>query len=165
MRYCPADTPMNTRFKSWLLTPVLSAMLLGASRPTEPDLTPEGEFAVVVNAANDTHFSDEVAARRAVRRLFLRTSNDWGNHEEAKPFAPRDGDAAYAAYLTAVLDMSKAELARHWISMKNKRGVAPPKEIGSVKIMIRYVGRYDGGVGIIPVADTQGTDLKVLFTF
>lgn len=128
--------------------------------------TVAAKYAVVTNSANSVNFDGEEAARQEVAKIFLRTLDSWSNKEEAKPYTPKSGDDAHAAYLTSVLQMTEAELARHWISMKNKSGIAPPKEVSSESMMKKYVGRSDGGLGILPIEDAESAeDLKVLMTF
>lgn len=145
---------------------VATTLLIDLVRAEEAQAAPRAaQFAIVINSANEAKFADDEAARQEVRKLFLKTATKWAGGEEAKPFAPEDGSDAQKAFLADVLGMSKAELARHWLSMKNKSGVAPPKEISSSKMTLKYVDRFDGGFGVVTQKEAEASKLRVLFSF
>ena len=120
-------------------------------------------YAVVVNTGNKAKFKDDAAAKKEIKQLFLKNSTAWSTKDEAKPFAVKD--EAQDAFRDKVLGMSKAELERHWISMKNKKGITPPKEVSSTKMLTKYIGKYVGGFGVLPEAEAKSSGLKILFTF
>ncbi len=143
------------------------SVLLGLGQPQDATAssTVDAKYCVVANPAISAKFADEESARQEVRQLFLRNASEWSSKQEAKPFSPSGGEPMHAAFLTGVLQMSEAELARHWITMKNKHGIAPPKEVSSSKMMLKYVGRFEGGFGVVAKEDAEGADLRVLFSF
>ena len=79
------------------------------------------------------------------------------------PFAVKED--AQAAFRDVVLGMSNAELERHWISMKNKKGITPPKEVSSSKLLEKYIDKYTGGFGVMLESEAKATGLRILFTF
>ena len=123
------------------------------------------KYAVVVNLANKVEFKDDDAAKHEVKKLFLKNATEWTGGLEAKPFARDEGDDAQVAFIESVLGMDKAELARHWVSAKNKNGITPPKEVGSDKMLGKYVGKYDGGLGIMELDAAKKADVRVLIEF
>lgn len=127
--------------------------------------TPEAKYAVVVNTENSVEFENEEAARHEVKKLFLKSATEWHGGLEAKPFARDAGDAVQSAFVKEVLEMDKAELARHWVSVKNKNGVTPPKEVGSDKMLGKYIGKYEGGLGFMEVTAANKADVRILFEY
>lgn len=121
-------------------------------------------FAVIVNAQNvlDT---DADSARAQVRKLYLKEATEWSNGVVALPFGREASSAAQTAFLERVLGMSQAALARHWIKLKNLRGVSSPKQVESAALVRRYVVKYPGAFGIVPIEEASGDDIRILFEF
>lgn len=142
-------------------------LLLGALLPAGQARTDEPQrYAVIVHPSNKAKFAKDEEARQVVRKLFLRTSANWTRDLEAKPYYPGEKEAVHRALLDKVLGMSSAELARHWITMKNTRGIAPPKAVEGASKMRKYVSHFEGGLGIVPYEEglESGKDkVRVLF--
>lgn len=121
-------------------------------------------YAVVVNANNPTKETGD-AARKTVKALFLKDLSRWGDGVEAKPY-DRDGKAPeHAAFVREVLGMSAAELARHWLKLKNMNGITPPKEVDNDRVLLKHVARHDGAFGVVKAANATAPGVRVLFEF
>lgn len=159
---------MQITLRTLLLSLIASFLVLGAwgkRSEARASSKPVASYALVVNTANKDSFKTDADARSEVKKLFLKNATQWGSGTKAKPFGRKDGDAAQNAFLTEVLGMDAGELARHWISQKNKKGIAPPKEVSSAKMLSKYVGKYDGGFGVLPLEDAKSSGLRILFEF
>lgn len=123
------------------------------------------EYAVVVNAAND--FSDAGSAKNVIKQLFLKDRGEWPNKakDESKPFARAAGGPETKAFLAEVLGMTEAELAKHWIALKQKTGQTPPREVETDDMLLRFVAKFPGGFGVVKADAAQADGVKVLFTF
>ncbi len=123
------------------------------------------EYAVIVNASNS--FADEASASNVVKQLFLKDREDWPNKnkDQAKPFGRAAGSPETKAFLAKVLGMTDAELAKHWIALKQKTGKTPPREVASDKMLARFVAKFPGGFGVVKADAAQADGVKVLFTF
>ena len=145
-----------------------ASLLLGALvSPVRAHSGDQQRFAIIVHPSNTARFAKDEEARQFVRKLFLRTASSWHGDLEAKPYFPDEKDPAYRALVDRVLGMSAAELARHWITMKNTRGIAPPKVVAGAARMRKYVSHFEGGVGIVPFEEGLGSGkdkVRVLFT-
>lgn len=109
---------------------------------TKPQL-PEVTYVLVVNAKNATTEAAD-ATRSVVKRLFLKDLTQWPDGTEAKPYRRPDGSNEQRAFLAAVLAMNDAELARHWLRIKNQDGTTPPKEVDTDRMALKCVARYPG---------------------
>lgn len=148
------------------LLALLGAVQDPAPAPAKPKPElPKVTYVLVVNASNTAAEAGE-AARSVVKRLFLKDLTQWPDGTEAKPYRRPDGTDAQRAFLAAVLAMSDAELARHWLRIKNQDGSTPPKEVDSDRMALKYVARYAGAFCVVPkeaVKDAEG--VRVLFEF
>lgn len=162
---------------AWMLVPF--AVWLAPQDPPSPPLpapapapaplpTPAAKpvvYVLVVNAGNKVDL-DEAAARQLVRKLFLKDLTQWPDGSEARPYQREGSSAPQEAFVKRVLDMSAAELARHWMRLKNGNGTTPPKEVDTDRMVLKYVARHLGAFGVVPldaVKDVAG--VRVLFRF
>jgi hypothetical protein len=123
-------------------------------------------YAVIVNAENN-YSGDKVAAINVVKRLYLKQQNSWPNGGKAKSLARKNGSPIQKAFIKSVLGMSEAELAGHWISLKQKTGETPPRSVRSEKIIIKLVEKNITGVAFIEegAVEKLSSKAKILFTF
>jgi ABC-type phosphate transport system substrate-binding protein len=142
---------------------ILMTLVLGA-------LGAQGEakkatYALVINSNNKTTETGD-AAKATIKKLFLKEMTQWSGGVEAKPYA-REGTAPeQVAFLKDVLGMSDAELARHWLKMKNMNGTTPPKDVDSDRMILKYVAKTDGAFGVVKLDAAKGAEgVKVLFEF
>lgn len=115
-------------------------------------------YVVVVNSKNAVTETGD-AAKAVIKKLFLKDLTQWPDGTEAKPYRRPDGSDVQVAFLKQILAMTDAELARHWLRIKNQDGTTPPKEVESDRMVLKYVARYEGAFGVVPkdaVKDVEG---------
>lgn len=141
------------------------AFLCGILQGPAPTPPAKVTYVIVVNAKNAaTETAD--AAKAVVKKLFLKDLTQWPDGTEAKPYRRPDGTEAQTAFQKLVLGMSDAELARHWLRIKNQDGTTPPKEVDTDRMVLKYVARYDGAFGIVPKDAVNGVEgVRVLLEF
>ena len=123
-------------------------------------------YAVVINAGNN--FSgDKTTAMNTLKRLYLKTQSSWPGGEKVKLFARKDDSPIQKKFIKSILDMSDAELAAHWIGVKQKTGETPPRAVRSGRIVVKLVEKNVGGVSFIEEKDIKKltSKAKVLFKF
>lgn len=125
----------------------------------------EDKYAVVVNTNNACKLGKS-EAQALIKKLFLKQLTDWPDGTKAKPFGRDHGEAALTAFVKEVVGMNDAELARHWLKLKNQNGTTPPKEVKSDRMLLKYIGKYDGAFGVVSLDEAQKDgSVKVLFSF
>lgn len=134
---------------------VIAAVLGHSQDPTPPKN--KITYVVVVNASNAATETGD-AAKAVVRKLFLKDLTQWPDGTEAKPYRRPDKSGAQGAFQQGVLAMTDAELARHWLRVKNQDGTTPPKEVDSDRMVLKYVARYPGAFGIVPKDAVKGVE-------
>ena len=143
---------------AWLAF-VLAAVL------QEPVGAGKSGYVVVVNAANPCAQTGKDAAATA-RKLFLKEMTQWPGGVEARPYGRAATCPEHAAFVREVLGMTDAELARHWLRMKNMDGTTPPKDVDTDRMVLKYVAKHDGAFGIVRADAVKGVaGVKVLFEF
>ncbi len=148
-----------------------AALALGARSPAPATAAtaavlepPPATYALVVNASNPAQDGRD-AARKIVRTLYLKDLSRWPDGVEAKPYGREPTSAEHAAFLAEVLGMSEAELARHWLRLKNMNGTAPPKAVDTDRLLLKHVSRHDGAFGVVKASAAKGAGVRVLFEF
>jgi ABC-type phosphate transport system substrate-binding protein len=130
----------------------------------EPTLKP-ARYAVIVHVDNKLTESGD-AARAVVKKLFLKDLSQWPDGAEAKAYAREAKSEAQSAFRQQVLDMSEAELARHWLKLKSMNGTTPPKEVDSDRLVLKYVSKNQSAFGIVDIATAKGAEgVRTLFEF
>lgn len=142
---------------------LLSAMLLTVGVLATSTAASAAEYAVVVNAKND-YSAPKEEMKQTVRRIFLKQQSDWPNGTEGAPFA-RGDMPAQGAFNEAILGMSDVAYSDYWIKMKQTEGSVAPRTVGSTSILVRQIGRHDGGFSVVPVSTDLPADVRTLFTF
>ena len=123
------------------------------------------QYALVVNSANKCTETGE-AAKAIIKKLFLKELTQWPDGLEAKPYAREGAAAEQVAFLKLVLGMSEAEVARHWLKMKNMNGTTPPKDVDSERMLLKHVAKTPGAFGIVKLDAAKGAEgVRVLFEF
>lgn len=122
-------------------------------------------YALVVNEKNKCTETGDTA-KATVKKLFLKDLTQWPDGTEAKPYSRESTSAEQAAFLKGVLGMTDAELARHWLKVKNMNGTTPPKDVDSDRMVLKYVAKAEGAFGVVKVDAAKGAEgVKVLFEF
>ena len=122
-------------------------------------------YALVINANSKcTLTGDE--AKALIKKLFLRELTQWPGGVEAKPYAREAAAAEQVAFLKDVLGMTDAELARHWLKVKNTNGTTPPKDVDSERMLLKHIAKSDGAFGVVKIDAAKGAEgVKILFEF
>jgi hypothetical protein len=123
------------------------------------------EYVVVVNS--DTPLVVGEQPEVLARQLYLKDKRDWSEGVASKPFGPKKGSPMYYAFLNNVLEMTEAQLAMHWMALKQKSGETPPREVRSDRILKRLISKYQGSFGVLRKSQVTTSDpkLQVLFSF
>jgi len=125
-----------------------------------------GSYAVIVNASNN-YAGDKTTVINVVKRLYLKQQSSWPSGGKAKVLARKDGTPIQKAFIKSVLGMSDAELASHWISLKQKTGETPSRSVRSGKIVIKLVEKNANAMAFVEKGDLSKMTgkAKVLFEF
>ncbi len=135
-----------------------------AAEVQAPQSQPVEVYALVVNASNPLK-ETEAAAKKIVKALFLKDLTRWPDGTEAKPYDRGPKAAERAVFVQEVLGMNAAELARHWLRVKNMSGVTPPMEVDTDRLLLRHVERHDGAFGVVKQSAAKVPGVRVLFEF
>ena len=140
-----------------------SMLLLGAAPAEQQDKTKT--YAVIVNTKNRcTQTGSTVKA--TVKKLFLKQMTKWPDGTAAKPYGRKAGRPEQSAFVKDVLGMGDAELARHWLKMRNMNGTTPPKGVRSDRMILKYVEKHGGAFGIVKLSEVKNSNsVKVLYSF
>lgn len=124
------------------------------------------QHAVIVNA-NNPYNASESEMREVVKRLFLKQQSTWPNGITAKCYDRSKASAEQVSFNRDLLGMSDAVIARHWLGVKQTTGETPPRNVGPTSILGKFVGKYDGGLGIVESGEIGSlpSNVRVLFTF
>ena len=154
---------MTTRFKS--LTALLATLAVVLSFTGTASSVRAGEFVVLVNEANEIEGGDTGKSEAA--RLFLKRATEWSNGLRAFPFDRPKDSAAHKTFVEEVLDSDESALNDWWARLKQTRGETPPREVGSVRFLIRAITRREGAFGFAPkkAVDPLPDGLRILFEF
>ena len=142
------------------------ALFALAAQPLHPSPVQEPKkYVVVINEKNAASLSGE-KAKATVKKLFLKSLTRWPDGTESKPYARKGSSESQAAFVKAVLGMNDAELARHWLKIKNMNGSTPPKSVSSDRMLLKYVARHKGAFGVVSAdAASKAKGVKVLLEF
>lgn len=142
---------------------LVSTLALTSIAQEDAKKTPQ--WALVVNSANKCTDTGD-AAKATIKKLFLKELTQWPGGLEAKPYAREAASAEQVAFLKLVLGMSEAEIARHWLKMKNMNGTTPPKDVDSERMLLKYVAKTPGAFGVVKIDAAKGAEgVRVLFEF
>lgn len=143
---------------------VLGAFLMFAAPPLGQDKQTD-TYAIIVNTGNKCAQTG-ATVKATIKKLFLKQMTKWPDGTAAKPYGRTQGAAEQSAFIKDVLGMGDAELARHWLKMKNMNGTTPPKGVSSDRMVIKYVEKHSGAFGVVPLAEAKAaTGVKILCTF
>ncbi|MFY9341274.1 MAG: hypothetical protein WAT39_02210 [Planctomycetota bacterium] len=141
----------------------LVALVLAAPLPWQGKA--KHGFVVVVHSSNACS-ADAEAARSIVKKLFLKEMSQWPAGVDARPYAREGTTAEQTIFLKVVLGMTDAEIARHWLKMKNMSGTTPPKCVDNERLVLKYVARHEGAFGVVRADAVKGVaGVRVLFEF
>jgi hypothetical protein len=146
------------------LSPAVALLLLAPAHlhVQEPAKAPQ-TYALIVNSGNPAKDTPEV--RKLVKTLYLKELTRWSDGTEARPYGREAASTEHTAFAAGVLGMTDAELARHWLRLKNMNGTTPPKEIDNERMLIKHVARHDGAFGVVKTQAANAPGVRVLFEF
>lgn len=131
----------------------------------KPPAAPPPRFAVVVHTDNKLTETGD-AAKTLLKKLFLKELTRWPDGGEAKAYARTPDAECQIAFRKVVLEMSEAELARHWLKQKSMNGSTPPKEVEADRLVLKYVAKNANAFGIVTLESAKpATGIKVVFEF
>jgi ABC-type phosphate transport system substrate-binding protein len=137
-------------------------LAIGVSPPQDETKT---TYAIVVHANNKATETGD-AAKALAKKLLLKELTQWPDGAEAKPYMRSSGSAENAALLKSVLGMGDAELARHWLKLKNVNGTTPPKDVDTERMMLKYVAKSEGAIGIATIEAAKAAEgVRILYEF
>ncbi|MFT4841171.1 MAG: hypothetical protein ACI8UD_003835 [Planctomycetota bacterium] len=145
---------------------LLSSLLLLSAVPVEQNKNKKTDtYAVIVNMKNKCS-QKGAAAKATVKKLFLKQMAKWPDGTTARPYGRKAGGSEQDAFVKGLLGMGNAELARHWLKMKNMNGTTPPKSVSSDRMILKYVEKHSGAFSIVTVSKAKKSkDVKILYTF
>ena len=130
------------------LTMVALAVFAGAA--SSVDAEPKVQLAIVV--AKDSPISE--LSIYDLKRLYKgETINAAGKRLVPLNLAPPAAERT--AFDRVVLGMNPENIARYWIDRKIRGQPGPPKNVDSPDLLQRVVGRVDGAVGYVKLADVR----------
>ncbi len=126
----------------------------------------EETMAVIVNRGNPISGTSE-ELNNLVARIFLKQQKDWPNDISCRTYDREQDSLEHQQFIERVLNMSEGRLLAHWGKMKQLSGETPPRVIRSSSILLRFIAKHKGGVGIIKQEEVSKlpSSIKVLFTF
>lgn len=120
-------------------------------------------YSVIVNAENAISGSEDYL-RAQVRLLFLKQKTEWPDGKIAIPSALPVDNEGLDHFRKDVLNMSRDDLERHWLRLRQLSGEVPPREFRSNRMVIRHVARSPGAMGIAESLFVKSNpDVRVLF--
>jgi len=124
-------------------------------------------FVVVANKNNGYEPANNEETRNLIKALFLKSRKDWPSGESAKPFAFREGTPEAAAFQKQVLQMSDAELSKHWLTLKQTTGDTPPRELPSASMALKFIDKFEGAFSVMTKADAEANkdSVKTIYEF
>lgn len=152
---------------SWLCLSLVALLAGGVSHTGEAQTAAgAGKYAVIVHPSNK-YTAESTAMHKLVKQLYTKERTAWPGKGKARPFGRKPGSAEKEAFRTYILDLSEAELAKHWIALKQRTGQTAPRALNSARMAIKMVAKYEGAFIVVSAEEAQaaGTDVRVLFTF
>jgi len=104
-----------------------------------------GDFVVVINA-NNTYSADSAKVAAEVKRMFLRQVEKWPDGSGVLVLDRASDSEAHQRFVVSVLGMDAARLAHYWAQLKQTRGVTPPRNVSTMSLLLRYLGRKPGAL-------------------
>jgi hypothetical protein len=97
-------------------------MILAVLLTLLPASAQKAEFVVVVGKGCAWQPANEAEAKAAIKKLFLQQATAFPSGGEAKVIDRAVESAVRKAFVEKVLGMTDADLARHWLKIKNQNG-------------------------------------------
>lgn len=121
-------------------------------------------YLVIVNA-NNSFSADEKETKNTIKRMYLKEMSSWPGGGKTKAVARGEDSKEHQAFMKNILGMSNANIAGHWMSLKQKTGETPPRAIKSTKSVVKLVSKKTGAFSYISEADSNSLSAKVKVLF
>ncbi len=132
-------------------TLAVSLALVAAPALAEP-------VAVIVNRENPR----SSVSTEELRSIYLGNRTEWPDGTRTAPIDLPSSATGRAAFLQAVLGMSKAQFAEHWVDQQVRGAGSPPRVAASPAAAVKLVARARGAVAFVPVSLVTPA-VKVIF--
>ncbi len=126
----------------------------------------EETMAIIVNRGNPISGTSE-ELNHLVARIFLKQQKDWPSDISCRTYDREQDSLEHQQFVEHKLKMSEGRLLAHWGKMKQLSGETPPRVIRSSSILLRFIAKHNGGIGIVKQEEVRKlpSSIKVLFTF
>ena len=126
----------------------------------------EETMAIIVNKGNPISGTSE-ELNNLVARIFLKQQKDWPSDILCRTYDREQDSLEHQQFVERILNMSEGRLLAHWGKMKQLSGETPPRVIRSSSILIRFIAKHKGGIGIVKQEEVRKlpSSIKVLFMF
>ena len=126
----------------------------------------EETMAIIVNRENPISGTTE-ELNNLVARIFLKQQKDWPSDILCRTYDRESHSPEHQHFVERILNMSEGRLLAHWGKMKQLSGETPPRVIRSSSILLRFIAKHKGGIGIVKQEEVKKlpSSIKVLFTF
>jgi len=111
------------------------------------------EIAVIINPAR----SEERIGADTLEAIFRTDMKTWPSGGKIVPFNFAPKHPLRVAFDRAVLHMSPDEVARFWIDRRVRGGERPPRQVESAELMLKVIGKLEGGIGYVPASEVVDT--------
>lgn len=136
-----------------IVNAILAALLTLIAAPAlaEP-------IVVIVNRENPkTNLTAE-----ELKSIYLGKRTEWPDGARTVPVDQAPSAPARAAFLRAVLGMSDAEYAEHWVDQQVRGAGSAPKAAASPASAVKYVAKVRGAVAFVPASQVT-KEVKVVY--
>jgi ABC-type phosphate transport system substrate-binding protein len=137
----------------WRTGAVLATVALGAAvviaagvaPPSRASASGTPPFKVIVNPANPISALD----RKFLADVFLKKVTRWGNGEVVHPVDLRSDSPVRQQFSDEILRRSVSAVKSFWQQLVFSGRDVPPPEVDSDEQVVKYVLRFEGGVGYV----------------
>ncbi len=114
--------------------------------------------AVIVNRENP---KSELSSEE-LKSIYLGKRTEWSDGTRAIPIDEAASSPARAAFLRAVVGMSAAQFAEHWVDQQVRGVGSAPRAAASPAAAVKFVAKTRGAVAFVPISQVTPA-VKVIF--
>jgi len=103
-------------------------------------------YAAIING--NSYANNRAEARNVLKQMYLKQKGTWPGDSKAQTIA-------------------QADVASHWISLKQKTGETPPRSVTSIRTILKLIGHRKGAFAIVDseTANNLKSNIKIFFSF
>ena len=142
------------------------AMAASISFASEPNPSiKEEKFSIVINAANKTD-PRSPRIKLLLKQLYLKMKSEWPQGMKAEPIARPLDSNEQIAFTQVLLNMTEAELADYWLTLKQRTGQTQPRPVSSDTVLFKLLSKRKGAFSIVnqDVVESLPKNVVVLLT-